>query len=57
MSAHEVDYKYEYDKTLLKDAESKYIYIPHLKKWRGTLIVDGEVYDTELYDTIFEAIK
>lgn len=28
MSAHEVDYKYEYDKTLLKDAESKYIYIP-----------------------------
>lgn len=32
-------------------------YIPHLKKWRGTLIVDGEVYDTELYDTIFEAIK
>ena len=31
-------------------------YIPHLKKWRGTLIVDGEVYDTELYDTIFDAL-
>lgn len=32
-------------------------YIPHLKKWRGTISIDGKTYDTDLYDTIFDALK
>lgn len=32
-------------------------YIPHLKKWRGTIIIEGKTYDTKLYDSIFEALK
>jgi len=32
-------------------------FIPHLKKWRGTIIIEGKTYDTKLYDSIFEALK
>ena len=31
-------------------------YIPHLGKWRGTISIDGKTYDTDLYDTIFDAL-
>jgi len=31
-------------------------YIPHLGKWRGTISIDGKTYDTNLYDTIFDAL-
>lgn len=32
-------------------------FIPHLKKWRGTIIIGDKTYDTVLYDDIYSALK
>lgn len=32
-------------------------FIPHLKKWRGTIIIGDKTYDTVLYDDIYSALE
>ena len=48
--------KFDLTYTSLSNWDNVY-YIPHLGKWRGTFIVDGMVYDTDLYDDIYSALN
>ena len=51
-------YLKQYNLTFTKlSSYNNVYYIPHLKKWRGTVIDDDKIYDTQLYDTIFEALN
>lgn len=48
--------KFDLTYTSLSNWDNVY-FIPHLKKWRGTIIIGDKTYDTKLYDSIFDALN